>query len=94
MGILIDAAKLAGCKIIFKKQHVFKKNGGGRTAILILSTSHAAIHTWPEKRYAAFDLYSCREIPGESVKRIVAFVRDMIFADRHEIQVIPRGHAI
>jgi hypothetical protein len=27
----------------------------------VLSTSHAAMHTWPEHSYAVFDLYSCRD---------------------------------
>jgi S-adenosylmethionine decarboxylase len=33
---------------------------GGVTAVCVLSTSHCAIHTWPERRLLVFDLYSCR----------------------------------
>jgi S-adenosylmethionine decarboxylase len=32
----------------------------GVTGLQMLSESHLAVHTFPELRYAAFDLYSCR----------------------------------
>ncbi len=93
VGILREVAKIAGCKVLAQKEHTFKVEGG-RTALILLSTSHASIHTWPEHRYASFDLYSCRELPGETVKRVVAYIRDMTFSERHTVQVIPRGHAV
>jgi len=31
----------------------------GYTAIYLLSESHLSIHTWPERGYAAVDLFSC-----------------------------------
>ncbi|MDF2680915.1 MAG: hypothetical protein K0R47_2105 [Brevibacillus sp.] len=31
----------------------------GVTGLLLLSTSHMSIHTWPEYSYAAFDLFTC-----------------------------------
>lgn len=33
---------------------------GGVTGVVVLSTSHAAIHTWPLRKYFVFDMYSCR----------------------------------
>jgi S-adenosylmethionine decarboxylase proenzyme len=33
----------------------------GVTGMLVLSTSHISIHTWPEERYASLDFYTCGE---------------------------------
>ena len=33
---------------------------GGVTGFLLLSESHLAVHTFPERGFAAFDLYCCR----------------------------------
>lgn len=93
LSLLRQVAKFAECKVVWKKEHIFKK-GGGRTAMLMLSTSHTSIHTWPERKYASFDLYSCRELSGETVSRIVELVRRMTFCDHSNVQVIPRGHTV
>jgi S-adenosylmethionine decarboxylase len=39
--------------------HVFPGQGG-ITGVLLLSESHLACHTFPERGFAAFDLYCCR----------------------------------
>lgn len=33
----------------------------GITYFAIISTSHFSVHTWPEYRYAAIDVFSCKE---------------------------------
>jgi S-adenosylmethionine decarboxylase len=43
--------------------HVFP-GAAGITGVVILSESHLACHTFPERGYAAFDLYCCRASPG------------------------------
>jgi S-adenosylmethionine decarboxylase len=35
-------------------------DGGGLTGILLLRESHLACHTFPERRFAAINLYCCR----------------------------------
>lgn len=39
--------------------HVFPGQGG-ITGVLLLSESHLACHTFPERGFAAFNLYCCR----------------------------------
>jgi S-adenosylmethionine decarboxylase len=34
--------------------------GGGVTGLVPLRESHLAVHTWPERRMAALNLYCCR----------------------------------
>jgi len=36
---------------------------GGLTGLLLLSESHLACHTFPERGFAALNLYCCRERP-------------------------------
>ncbi|QZA58291.1 adenosylmethionine decarboxylase [Candidatus Rhabdochlamydia porcellionis] len=38
--------------------HQFEPNGG-ISGIAILAESHISIHSWPEKKYAAIDLFMC-----------------------------------
>ena len=51
--------------VLSKTQHVFLPQG--LTVLYMLSESHISIHTFPEKRYLAFDIYTCREYEDDSV---------------------------
>ena len=37
-----------------------EKDEGGITGILVVTTSHVSIHTWPLRRYFSFDAFSCK----------------------------------
>jgi S-adenosylmethionine/arginine decarboxylase-like enzyme len=52
---------------------------GGVTGIVVLSTSHCAIHTWPARNPPEFvlDVFSCRQFKAVEVE---AHCRDMIGA--------------
>lgn len=38
--------------------HHFTPNGG-ISGVAVLAESHISVHTWPEKDYAAFDVFMC-----------------------------------
>jgi len=57
LNLLKESAIAAGATILSEKVHNF--NGSGVTAICILSESHISIHSWPERGYAAVDIYTC-----------------------------------
>jgi S-adenosylmethionine decarboxylase len=40
---------------------------GAVTLVLVLAESHLSIHTWPEERLVAVDLFSCGAIDGARV---------------------------
>jgi S-adenosylmethionine decarboxylase proenzyme len=46
-----------GMEILHTYFHQFHPQGV--TGTIVISTSHIAIHTWPEQNYAAFDLFTC-----------------------------------
>ena len=47
----------AGATILQTVTHVFP--GAGLTCVLVLSESHAALHTWPESGTVHVDIFSC-----------------------------------
>ena len=51
------AATAAGARILGAVFHRF--NPHGVTGVLVVQESHLAIHTWPERGYAAVDLFTC-----------------------------------
>ncbi len=55
---LIEAAKAAGATILHTHLHHFTPNGG-ITGVMVLAESHISIHTWPERSYAALDVFMC-----------------------------------
>ena len=55
---LKDAAKAAGATLLKIDLHCFTPNGG-ITGVAVLAESHISIHTWPERAYAAVDVFMC-----------------------------------
>lgn len=64
---MIHAAKEAGATIINSNFHHFSPFGV--SGVVVIQESHLAIHTWPEYRYAAVDLFTC----GNSVEPWISF---------------------
>ena len=67
--------------------HVFSGRGG-ITGVLLLSESHLACHTFPERGFAALDLYCCRP-PQEWpwAERLA----DALGAATVRVRSVPRG---
>ena len=61
----------------------------GVTAVVILAESHISIHTWPEHKYAAADIFTCgdRAIPEKAQR----FIVETLKPKRFECQKIDRG---
>ncbi|MBI2865889.1 MAG: adenosylmethionine decarboxylase [Chloroflexi bacterium] len=54
---LLTAAKEVGATIIGDSFHRFEPHG--ISGVVIIAESHLCIHTWPEYRYAAVDIFTC-----------------------------------
>ncbi|MBF0095127.1 MAG: adenosylmethionine decarboxylase [Alphaproteobacteria bacterium] len=55
---LREAATAAGATILHVHLHHFTPNGGV-SGVIVLAESHISIHTWPERGYAALDVFMC-----------------------------------
>jgi S-adenosylmethionine decarboxylase len=69
---LLDAATRAGARILGECFHQFEPHGA--SGVVLIGESHLSIHTWPERGYAAADLFTCSstldvEAAAESLAR-------------------------
>lgn len=55
---LREAAEAAGATILHSHFHHFSPNGGV-SGVIVLAESHISIHTWPERAFAAIDIFMC-----------------------------------
>ncbi|MFV0320950.1 MAG: adenosylmethionine decarboxylase [Alphaproteobacteria bacterium] len=55
--ILEKAAIASGATILHSYMHPFQPQGV--SGVIVLAESHISIHTWPEREYAAIDIFMC-----------------------------------
>ena len=55
---LCAGALAAGATILHSHFHHFTPNGGV-SGVVVLAESHISIHTWPERGFAAVDVFMC-----------------------------------
>ena len=55
---LREAVDAVGATLLSVHVHHFSPNGGV-SAVAVLAESHISVHTWPERGYAAFDVFTC-----------------------------------
>lgn len=56
-ALMLKAAKDAGATIVSYKFNTF--NPQGISGFVVIAESHLSIHTWPEYKYAAIDIFTC-----------------------------------
>jgi S-adenosylmethionine decarboxylase len=62
------SAEAAGASLLKLELHRFLPSGGV-TGVALLAESHISIHTWPERSYAAVDVFMCgRADPHKAVE--------------------------
>ncbi len=86
-GALVEAAKRAQATIVDVVFHEF--NPFGISGVVVIAESHLSIHTWPEYRYAAVDIFSCGEVlqPGVAASYLV----EQFGAERASVVELQRG---
>lgn len=70
-GILVEAATLARATVLGAHFHAFSPCGV--SGMVIIAESHLSIHTWPEHRFAAVDLFTCGDTlePQRAVEHLI-----------------------
>jgi S-adenosylmethionine decarboxylase len=63
----------------------------GCTFLFLLSESHLSVHTFPEKNYIAFDLYTCREYSDDYIyTNIYYYLIEKLKTKNSTMQIIDR----
>ena len=85
--MLQTAVRMSGATLLRIIGHKFEPEGV--TLLALLAESHASIHTWPQQKYAAVDLYTCRPDSADT-KRAADFIRHKLQAQDAEQKDIER----
>jgi len=56
-SVMIEAAKVSNATIVDSTFHHFSPLGV--SGVVVIKESHLSIHTWPEYKYAAVDIFTC-----------------------------------
>lgn len=79
--------KAAKATLLHIHLHRFSSNGG-ISGVAVLAESHISVHTWPERAYAAFDVFMC----GDAMPHVaMAELRRAFKPDRLEVVEHRRG---
>ena len=63
----------------------------GCTFLFLLSESHLSVHTFPEKNYISFDLYTCREYEDNYIyTNIYYYLVEQLKSKDSTMQIIDR----
>ena len=84
--ILTDAALRSGAVIIGQQFHQFQPHGV--TGFLLLAESHISVHTWPEEKLAAIDIFTCGNMDEEVALTVL---RQRLRPVREKITITLRG---
>ena len=84
--LLPDACRDAGATVLGSRFHQFDPDGV--TGIVLLSESHASVHTWPEAGLATLDVFTCGSLDSNAV---VARIREALSPVRETLNVVTRG---
>ncbi len=84
---LVDSAHTSNAHIVSHYFHAFEPYGV--SGVVIIEESHYTIHTWPEHRYAAVDLFFCSETVDP--QRAIEVLQERFQPERTEVMVVRRG---
>ena len=81
------AVDVSGATLLHIHLHRFG-GGGGVTGVAVLAESHITVHTWPERGFAAFDVFMCGGCRPDLAAEVI---RDALEPERAQISVERRG---
>jgi spermidine synthase len=84
---LTEAARRAHATIIDVMFHKFSPHG--ISGVVVIAESHLALHTWPEKGYAAIDIFTCG--PTLALRKAVDYLVDVFQSSNPQLSEVLRG---
>lgn len=87
---LADATRAAGATLLHLHVHHFGPNEGV-TGIAVLAESHISIHSWPERGFAAVDIFMCGGCDPYKAAEVLktAYRPDHVSLGEHKRGVLP-----
>jgi len=83
----LDCVTACGATLLHIHTHVFEPNGGV-SGVAVLAESHISTHTWPERDYAAFDVFMCGDAQPH---KAVDILRTAFDASEVKVTEVLRG---
>ena len=84
---MVDAVDQSGATLLHIHLHRFTPYGGV-SGVAVLAESHISVHTWPERGYAAFDVFMCGDADPQKAAEVLA---EALAPGRIEINEHRRG---
>lgn len=84
---MVEAVEVAGATLLHIHLHHFGE-GSGVSGVAVLAESHISVHTWPERDFAAFDVFMCGDAEP---MRAVEVLKRKFGAERAELLEARRG---
>ena len=82
-----EAVEPAKATLLHIHLHHFTPNGG-ISGVAVLAESHISVHTWPERQFAAFDIFMCGDAKPELA---VEVLRTHFQPGQFQVQELLRG---
>ncbi len=82
-----QCVKACGATLLHIHLHHFSSSGGV-SGVAVLAESHISVHTWPERDYAAFDIFMCGEAQPENA---IPVLKRAFYPGRMEVTEALRG---
>lgn len=84
---LVESVQAIGATLLNIDLHHFEPNGG-ISGVAVLAESHMSIHTWPEKGYAALDVFVCGDCQPY---KAIPVLRRAFLPDNVQVAEMKRG---
>jgi S-adenosylmethionine decarboxylase len=85
-SVLRKAIEICGATLLHIHLHHFAPTG--ISGVAVLAESHISVHTWPERGFAAFDVFMCGDAEPQLA---VPLFREAFLAERVEVNNLRRG---
>lgn len=86
-AVLRQAVAASEATLLHLHLHHFTPNNG-ISGVAVLAESHISVHTWPERDYAAFDLFMCGNAKPEAAAEVITRA---FRPGRQELKTLVRG---
>ncbi|MFT6113173.1 MAG: S-adenosylmethionine decarboxylase [Glaciecola sp.] len=86
-AVMRECIEKCGAHLLHIHLHHFTPNDGV-TGVAVLSESHISVHTWPERNFAAFDIFMCGDSKPELA---IEILKDQFNAKKVVTTIKKRG---